>query len=171
MMKSNIVKYGLGCLTILMLSSSWGCCKKLYPVTEVHKDTTIIKETVVVRDTVLTIPGASVGALIESGELKVENVPSDNRKRIVDKENKQSRLTVDKDNSGNLYIDCDCDTVAIAAKLYDRYRQENRQKETVKTIIQAQKYTPFYIKILAWIGALSLGLTGLLLFTRLKKQI
>jgi hypothetical protein len=61
--------------------------------------------------------------------------------------------------------------IPIEAKLrlQEKTINELRNKETIKTIVEKEKYVPFFIKLLAWIGGICMLLSVLILVIKFIK--
>ncbi len=157
-----------GLLSIALLSS---CCREAVPVnsTTVVHDTTFVESRVIERDTTIIYPGSStqliipVKDILETSDHRPQRALISGPKHLgppsVVTESKapwsavrgQSSLTATIKGT-DLRIDCDCDTLAIEAKLYDTYQKEHKQKTTETTITKEVKFIPQWIKVLAWSG-------------------
>lgn len=137
-----------------------GCSRKVTPPTssKVTSDSIITDRYVIERDTTLKTPSALVGLKIPLTTIKEGFKPVENSK-------KQSKVSAKVEN-GNLVVDCKCDSLEIAAKIRDTYESALRKTTTVETITQEVRYVPWYIKLLAWIGAFAL--TGLVVLLARK---
>jgi len=61
--------------------------------------------------------------------------------------------------------------IPIEAKLrlQEKTINELRNKETIKTIVEKEKYVPFFIKVLAWIGGICILVSVLILVIKFIK--
>lgn len=79
-----------------------------------------------VRDTLLTVPGAHV-----SGSILLPPFGAELPTHTVRSERAWSSVAI---TAGTLQFSGGCDTVLLAAKLYDRWSQEHKQRDTETTV-------------------------------------
>lgn len=122
-------------------------CKHTAPTVQtvtVH-DTTYTETRIVERDTVLLAPASQVDVSMQVDQLL--NAAS-NR---FEKQIKNAKLSIVRVND-TINIGCECDTLALAAKIRDRYINRWRKTLTSEVKTVPEKFVPGYVKILAWIG-------------------
>ncbi|MNS03117.1 hypothetical protein D3C72_344450 [compost metagenome] len=147
------------CFTLVLVMS--GCSRKgAAPpgksVVETNDRVTLIFE----RDTNIYSPEAAAGLHIPLSEVKQGLKP-------VKKSNKQATVTAQV--VGNqLYVDCECDSVAIAAKIRDTETRQTSVKTVTETV--QVKFIPLFVTVLAWIGGASI-LVGVFSALRLFKVL
>ncbi|MRG45504.1 hypothetical protein GFS24_10280 [Chitinophaga sp. SYP-B3965] len=138
-------------------------CRSTRPASSVEtKDTITVSTLIQERDTSIIAPAAKVSVRIPVKDI-ITGFKSD-----LKKDRQASARIAVKDDV--LHVDCICDTLAIIAKVKDRYTNEVRKIDRKQTIIVPQKYIPWPVLLLAWIGGGALLLVILsLVINRLKK--
>lgn len=138
----------LVCSTILSL----GGCKTLCPPTEsiVIHDTTTVEKTVTYHDTVFKISSSMVTYTLDFSDIDQLKF------KPVLKSNKNAKLTAQVVNK-SLVMGCYCDSASIKAQLKNILIKvvKSTLKEVTKPPVKVE-FTPTWIKILAWIGAVCL---------------
>ncbi len=111
-------------------------------------DSTFTTVRTVKRDTIITVPGDSIKLRIPIYDIK--EVP-------ITRKNERATVTVRKERD-TLIIDCKCEKYQQIIELQDTYIEKQRELITAlkKTVVIPEKYTPWYMKILAWIGGIAL---------------
>lgn len=150
----------LAVVSLLLILTLGGCCKKtVAPIAgTVTTDSIITDRTIVPRDTTIFTPAVGVGMVIPLAEIKSGLKP-------IETKNKQASVKVTLEGK-SLNIDCNCDTLAIRATLYDMYESSLRKQQTINTIVREVKYIPLVVKLLAWIGGAALLAIGFLLIRK-----
>lgn len=154
-------------LTVLFILT--GCSKKITPtnsqseVIQLESDTWTQQ-----RDTVIKTPAAEASINVPlkdiSSALKADSVV--NRNATV------KFFIIDRESSKPfLQIDCKCDTLSIIAKLKDNYRRDYQKVTITNTIVKPVKYTPWFVKILAWVGGITLATLIVITILKIKKAI
>lgn len=128
-------------MTLIIALSS--CCKKVLPVQNKVIDSIKVETKVIERDTVIVTDTAFVSVAAPVKELKPGMKP-------ITKKSKQAKVTISVNKQGKLIADCECDTTKILAQLKDTYQQSVQTK--VITQNQKEKYIPWLVKVLAYIG-------------------
>ncbi len=138
---------------IVMLLVSVGC-KSMQPTTQVVHDSVYVEKTktVTVTDTVFKTEAAQVSISYPCDSFKQGLKP-------VSKTFKNATLKVER-QGGQLKIDCACDTLSIKAQLRHTIETEYKARSQLQNIVTTKliKYVPWYVKILAWCGGISLAL-------------
>jgi len=158
---------------LLLCFSFIACSKKHYPSidTTVQTDSTT---TITERDTNVIAPKASAGLNIPfdnilnlhlNGDSKPFNLgESTNRQAKV----KASVITDSQTKQKSLKIDCDCDTLAIQAKIKHKTQVVNKSTIVEKVIVEKQRFIPGFIKFLAWVGGLAIFSLIILIIYHIK---
>lgn len=151
------MKYLISFFFLLFASMAISCSKKTAPQPIVinTKDSVLVDRYVIVRDTIIVSDSASVK--VELSQKDLEDLFS-GKKDTIRKKNKQASLNLYKDKeTGLVNADCDCDTMSIVAKLKDSFQTTTQKTIVTQTITKEVKYIPFFIKVLAWVGAFTVG--------------
>ena len=128
-----------------------GCtCQK--PVIDSRNviDTVKVETKTLVHDTVFVAPKSQVTTHIALSDLGAKPVV---------KQSRNARIVIKRVND-TVFVQGDCDTLAIAAKVKEHFVKEFYDKQTVQTEIVRQKYIPWWAKTLAWAGGAALGFAG-----------
>lgn len=138
-------------------------CRSTRPAASVEtKDTITVSTLIQERDTSIVAPSAKVSINIPLKDI-INGFKSDL------KQDRQAKARVRVLNDA-LHVECICDTLAIIAKIKDKYSSEVRKIESKQTIIVPEKYIPWSVLLLAWIGGGAILLIILsLILNRLKK--
>jgi hypothetical protein len=84
------------------------------------------------------------------------------------KKDKNATLSLSKDKQGKLVADCQCDTIALKAKIKSELQKESQKSHKKEVEIKEVEYTPLLTKVLAWIGT---AFIGCILVTLIVKYI
>lgn len=151
-------------LLLLSLIMIVGCCgtkQSTVSETTTVKDSTVVTLTPI--DTILKTPQENVRIVKPVNEITPEPVV---------KKGKRTTLSVSVDN-GILTANCRSEALENKIRLMqeriDRYREQLTRKE--ETFIAPERYVPWYIKILAWIGGITLVIFGIKLAIKFYKPI
>jgi len=153
---------------VLLLMGS-GCCNQR-PITQQHtvSDSTYVERTITVRDTVLIAPAASASLSIDCDSLRMA---FERGSKPVQISEKQLNLRISDAGNGRIAINCECDTLAIEAKLRDTMVTQYRERTETTVSKIPVKVIPVYVKAFALFGAAcGLFLFGLIIIT-VKKAI
>ncbi len=141
-MKGIVLLCSVACLVV--------GCRTAAPIIQTHtvSDTVWVETQTVIRDTVLTAPASRVQSDIAYTKLLNQALNG------FEKQFKNARLTV-KTIRDTVRITCDCDSIALEAKLRNKIIRE-MHKTQIKTTEQVPvRYVPKWIKILAWVGGIA----------------
>ena len=116
----------------------------------VVRDTVFVEKTVRIRDTILKIEPREVRV-----EVPVKDVVVRQAHQPLIQHQDKVRVVVQTIRD-TLRITATCDSLAIRAQLREEWSREVQAKETVKTVVHQERYTPFVTKLLAWVGGLGL---------------
>lgn len=121
---------------LLLIASflSFTGCKSVKSTKDTHTtvtDTIYKERTVTVRDTVIKTEPAKVGTVVPAAEFKGALNP-------IKKQYKNATLNIKKERD-TVYIDCECDTLAITAHLHDVYEKEYRARSELNRIEALEK--------------------------------
>lgn len=132
-------------ITIIVAVILTGCGTQKPAAFKTVHDTAVVERIVNYRDTVFKTPPAQASASAPCNQLSE-----------TPKISKSGNATVSlsKDKQGNVVADCHCDTLAIKAKIKSELQKETKTTVITETQIQKEKYTPFLVKVLAWIGGI-----------------
>ena len=120
-----------------------------------------VEKTVTYQDTILTAPAASTSMQISLNEI------SKGVKAPLTAQNRQAKATLTQSGQ-HLIVTCDCDTLAIAAQMKATYEKQATER-VIQLPSEQVRYTPWYTKILAILGGVSLlGISSILVFILLK---
>ena len=135
-----------------------GCGSKRPIVNTVNTfDSTYVEKFVKIRDTIVKIPSSKVGVVADAKDLNEEPIKRSNGNSTVELYKKND----------SIFANASCDSLELQLKLKDSLISTYRLRETDTTITLPPveiKYIPWLIKILAWIGGLSLLYFGFRLF-------
>lgn len=135
-----------------------GCGSKRPIVNTVNTlDSTSVERMVRLRDTIIKIPSSKVGVSAHVNDLNDEPI----RRSIGN-----STVELYKKND-SIFANATCDSLELKLQLQDSLINTYRLRETDTTITLPPvevKYIPWFIKILAWIGGLSLLYFGFKFF-------
>ncbi len=139
-----------------------GCgCPKTVVSNEKTKEVTDVKHHFIIHDTVL---------LSEPKAVALEIPTICKPFKTQESENGNARVRVEyKDRK--IYVQAQCDTVKLIAKLKHSYTDSIRTITHEVTKVQQVRYTPKPVKFLAGIGLLALLAIGAGIFLRIKKII
>ena len=142
--------FAAAAVMFMMITAS--SCKIRKQYITVH-DTVKITEKVIIRDTVLIAPAAKATLKIPLKSL-MSNDQKNPFKTSV--KNKQAGLNASVDND-TLNVECGCDTVALIAKLRDKYIEKERNRtKTITPEPEKIPFIPWYVGLLASIGGVAL---------------
>lgn len=128
-----------------------GCtCQKPLIANRTIVDTVKVKSETIVHDTVFVTPKAQVKTRIALADLGAKPVV---------KQSRNARIVIQKVND-TVFVEGDCDTLALAAKIKEHFVKEIHDKQTVQTEILKQKYIPWWAKVLCWAGGAALCFGG-----------
>jgi Trk-type K+ transport system membrane component len=148
-----------------------GSCRATKPVMTAFKDSTSTFLKVVERDTAITAPAAKASLTVAVADVWTASNDQATKDPTTSKligiaKSKQARVTASV-KDGRLQVDCNCDTVAIIAKLKDKYQSQSRTVTKTVTLPPVQiKYIPWYVSMLAWVGGLGILVLVLTLLAR-----
>ena len=128
-----------------------GCtCQK--PVIDSRNviDTVKVETKTRVHDTVFVTPKSQVTTHIALSDLGAKPVV---------KQSQNARIVIKRVND-TVFVEGDCDTLALAAKIKEHFTKEVHDKATVQTEIIRQKYIPWWARVLCWVGGAALGFIG-----------
>lgn len=110
-----------------------GCktVKKTSETTTVITDTVFKDRTVTIRDTIIKTEPAKTTVAMPSGDFKGDLKP-------IQKQFKNANLNIHKKND-TIYIECECDTIAIKARIRDVYEKEYRARSNLTTVSKFEK--------------------------------
>ncbi|MEH6405760.1 MAG: hypothetical protein V7767_00620 [Leeuwenhoekiella sp.] len=133
---------------LVLLLSSCGGGKPTLTRSVTEKDSTWTKVSTIKRDTIITIPGDSIKIRIPILDITEEPVT---------RYGVRSSASVRKENE-DLVIDCKCDEYKQQIELMEKLieQHETYEKLLKETVLKPERYVPWYIKILAWIGGISI---------------
>src|SRR5690606_36562952 len=143
-------------MTCSVILSTSGCrvlCPPREVVTEKH-DTVFVEKRVVERDTVIRTKRATVTTTVFV-PCPHDHTGSRQTFPPVIQKHENATLRLWMDAKGVLHAECNCDEVAINAKLRDYYEREYRAKTKTETITVKEQYIPGIIWVLAWIGGVA----------------
>ena len=123
-------------LMALMILTGCKTVKSSTETTTTITDTVYKDRLVIVRDTVLKTDPAKVKAAIPAEAFKGDLKPTK-------KQHKNAKLDIHK-KGDTVYIECECDTLAIKAQLRDVYEKEYRARSelTKSDTLEKQELTP-----------------------------
>lgn len=157
-----MVKY----LTLIAIVVSLAACgsgknRSTKHTTTVLKDSTVTEIRYQKRDTLITIPGDTLRVTIPYSEITKEG------KKITQG---NQTVSIAKDNAGNVVVDCITAEIQRLLQLQDQIITTLRkiESDTKETTIVPQRYVPFYIKALAWMGGIFIFLIGIGLILKIK---
>ena len=139
---------------VAVVLSGCGGSKPATYTSQIVKDSiwTAVKR--VQRDTIITIPGDTTYITVPVMELT--EVP-------VTKTNGRSTASI-KRVGDDIQVSCECaeykQKIALLETIISQY--EKIQELTDKTVVVPERYIPWWVKILAWIGAIALAASGVL---------
>ncbi|MCH4824293.1 hypothetical protein ML462_14045 [Gramella lutea] len=144
---------------LLLVISLYGCGSQRRPITNTVStlDSTYVDSRIRLRDTVIKVPFQKVSISADQQDLTEKPITKSNGKANVS--------LFKKDNV--IYANAECDSLELQLKLKDSIISTFRQVKTDTTITlppERIKYIPWIVKILAWIGGLSLLYFGWKLF-------
>ncbi|MEZ7494507.1 hypothetical protein QO206_03355 [Leeuwenhoekiella aequorea] len=153
-------------LALVLIILSAGGCKSKATLTETTtiRDSTVTTIKVTPRDTVIRVAGDSLQLKVSLAKLRENLYITETRNRVTASVGLQG---------DELTVDCKIDSLLVELELRDTIittlRERLEKKATVKEV--PVKYVPWYIKILAWIGGLTVVYLGvkLALFIKSKK--
>tara|TARA_B100000470_G_scaffold221958_1_gene214168 strand:- start:9163 stop:9681 length:519 start_codon:yes stop_codon:yes gene_type:complete len=149
-----IARIALALVTVLLILSAGGCKSKatLTESTTV-RDSTVTTVTVVPRDTLVKVPGDSLRLTTTIAELRKALYITETRNRVM------AAIGLQGDS---LTVDCKIDSLLLELELRDTtintLRDRLEKTETVENV--PEKYVPFLVKLLAWVGGLTLVYLG-----------
>jgi hypothetical protein len=111
-------------------------------------DSTFTTVRTVKRDTIITVPGDSIKVRIPIYD--IQEVP-------ITRKTERASVTISKEND-TLIVDCKCEQYQELIRVQDKIIEKQRELITnlQKTVVIPEKYTPWYVKVLAWIGGISI---------------
>lgn len=147
------LKIFIGSLMALLLFTALSSCRSAKPPTIQTdiKDSINVAIEHVERDTNIIAPGAKTELEFKISDL--EKLPDG---IILKSQDKQAGLKFIKENN-KIKATCNCDTLAIQAKLRDTYTSQDRVRTITNNVITEVKYIPTWVRWLAWIGGISIG--------------
>lgn len=156
---------GMLTIAILFVCLSLFACKPHQIVTERYdvSDSTSYTEQIIPRDTVI---------IKEPDTIKITvKVPCDDFDTVIVATDKGSIAISAKD--GKLAGECICKELEFKVRVYDTIRKMyyGRLESHQKTITKWERFVPKLVKILAWIGAISIGLFILIIFLIIKSKL
>ncbi|MGY5253293.1 hypothetical protein [Sphingobacterium spiritivorum] len=128
----------------------------------IQQDTIRVTSTIRIRDTILVTQPAKASMDIQVEDLK---------EGFVLKNSSRNATVSARVTSGKLNMDCICDSLSIYAQLRDKMIQTDTQRRLTitKTVSKEIKFIPWYIRVLAWLGGISLIIiVGRILLKRIK---
>lgn len=149
-----IARIALALVTVLLILSAGGCKSKA-TLTEstMVRDSTVTTVTVVPRDTLVKVPGDSLRLTTTIAELRKALYITETRNRLT------AAIGLQGDS---LTVDCKIDSLLLELELRDKtintLRDRLEKKATVEYV--PEKYVPFLVKLLAWVGGLTLVYLG-----------
>ncbi|MCO5253629.1 MAG: hypothetical protein M9892_04595 [Bacteroidetes bacterium] len=158
-MKNKLKIFGLVMIGFVMLASTGCGGTQSVSQTITQKDSVFITETVVERDTVLFTQATTVTEYVT---VPCPEAFKTDFKPVLKRQN-NATLSLTPTEDGTLKAECECDTIAIAAKLRDKHRSEFRSEKAgvyKTTEPKPVRYTPQWIKTFAWIGGGTVALCG-----------
>lgn len=127
-----------------------GCCSKRPLATTVSTlDSTHVEKTVRLRDTIVNLPFYKVGIISAAKDLTGDP---------ISKRNGNATVNLYKKND-SIYASAACDSLELQLQLKDSIISSFREVKTATTVTlppEQVKFTPWYMKALAWIGGISL---------------
>ncbi len=151
-------------LTALLLCA---CSKKITPsVHQSDKDSVHVSERVSYRDTVVYSPvdSASIMAMVKC--------PTDGTSVVLSPlvaRGNHAKVKVEIVD-GMLKADCECDSVKYQLKVAeierDFFQAKSEKRSEVKVV--PERFIPWYMKVLAWIGAGAIVITVIYCFIKIK---
>lgn len=145
---SAVILHLLLCAGVLIT----GCkSSRQVPVTTniIQQDTVRVTSTIRIRDTILVTQPAKASMDIQVEDLK---------EGFFRKNGSRNATVSARVTSGQLNMDCICDSLSIYAQLRDKMIQTDTQRglTITNTVSKEIKFTPWYIRVLAWMGGISL---------------
>lgn len=127
-----------------------------------EKDSIWVEKKVIVRDTVFITDTAQVVERISVPVFKERLNSSEKDFKPILKKQGNATLKIER-KWGQLEFTAECDSLQIAAELNDTYTDKHQTKEKTITItkIEKERYVPWWVKILAYVGAGSLSLLAI----------
>lgn len=134
-----------------------GCCKHLAPTVQtVLSDSTMVETSTTVRDTTIKTPASSVEYVIRFVNKEKDTAKSWMFHNLDSVVKTKSNATLKLTQQGSfLKAECLCDTLAIQAKLKhtNTSTKQTKTNTTTKTETKEVKYIPWWVELLALIGA------------------
>ena len=126
------------------------------------KDSTVTEVTYRKRDTTITIPGDTLKVKVPFYQLTPEPQTF---------QGKNQKAVVSLSTNDELLIDCITQEVDRLFQLTDELKTTLKTLETTKTetIIVPERYVPWYIKILAWLGGIAFVSIAAVIVTKFIK--
>lgn len=149
-------------LTAVVLLTATACrSSKPVATSTVITDSTTVERTTSERDTTITASADTANVTIPLEQLK-----DSFKAEVKGKQQARAKVTV---KANKLHVECQCDTMAINAKLRDTYEQILRNTHRTDTVIVPVKFIPKWVKILAWIGGLWIAAFVIFICLKLSK--
>lgn len=151
---------------VVLLTASCGSNKPT-----VISDKTVVRDsistvsTIIPRDTIVAVPKDSLSIVVPIKE--ITETPKEYKS-----ETGRSKARVSRTNE-NINIDCVFEELELKLRLLDTQLEIFKQQSKVRTITQQidVPFTPWWVKILAWIGAVFLALlAGTTIFKYFTKR-
>lgn len=156
--KGVINKLAVLILSILLLGGASCKSSRSVQTERIVFDTTTVTVTNVERDTILIAPADSAHLFWQLPLLHP----------IQSRGLRNAKITAIPKDRGTLVI-CECDSLAIAAKLRDKYVDKHRNRVETVTVSKTVYRTPKFIKLLAMSGGLALLFLVVIILLQLIK--
>lgn len=157
------IVFWVGILVILLFAFSCGTKKPIANHSVTVKDSTVTEVTYRKRDTTITIPGDTLKVRVPFYQLTPE--PQTYKSPT-------QKATVSLSEDDILTIDCIKEEVSRLVELTDTLQSTIKTLQVTQrdTIVVPERYVPWFVKILAWIGGITLIILAVPLITKIIKK-
>lgn len=157
------IVFWFGILVILLFAFSCGTKKPIANHSVTVKDSTVTEVTYRKRDTTITIPGDTLKVRVPFYQLTPEP-------QLFQSGHQKATVSLSEDDL--LTIDCITEEIKQLHQLIDTFKTtlNNHERINEVEIIRREPYTPWFIKIFAWIGVITVIVIAVPLIIKIIKK-